>query len=93
MVKVLCGVNPRHKIAVVCDTIKDFYKYDKEFQIKDVPRMGNNLFMRVHIKEIDAELIFFKEYENEANGEWGCRKGCADNNIVPLKFKSLEEYK
>ena len=93
MINILCGINPNDKIPVICDTIKDFYKFDKEFQEKDVPKIGDNSFMRVYIKEIDAELVFFKEYEDEIYGEWCCKKNCTNNNVVPLRFKELEEYK
>lgn len=93
MIKVLCGVNPKDKIPVICDTIKDFHEFDKKFQEKDVPKMKDNPFMRVYIKEIDAELVFFKEYEDESSGSWGCRKGCVDNGVVPLNWKPLEQYK
>ena len=93
MIRVLCGVNPHIKIPVICDTIEDFYKFDKQFQEKDVPKMGSNPFMRTYIKEINAELVFFKEYENETLGGWGCKKDCIDNGVVPLSWKTLEQYR
>ncbi|MNK84463.1 hypothetical protein D3C87_1043120 [compost metagenome] len=86
MISIKCKVNPYNNVPVICDTIDDFYKYESKVDKTKVK------FMRVYIIEVDAQVVLFDEHDSGIR-EWGCTKGCIEGVVVPIKWRSLEEYR
>ena len=68
--------------TIVLGTINDFYAYSERFLDADIK------FMRVHITEINLDLIFSSIDE----GVYGSWVAVVDNKRVPLSFVPLESY-
>lgn len=93
MYQIKCGLKPQNGIPIICDTVEDFFKFDKLFQSRDVPKMGKNPFMRAYIKEIEVELAYLDEYSS-GYAEWYYVNNLKYlNYLEPLAWHPLDKYR